>query len=55
VDKPRGSVAGAKPSKPVDLRDRLRGVEPASPEMSQQADTSMSGWRYTPKRRRRRR
>jgi len=47
------SIAAA--AKSVDLRERLRGVEPASEETFRQADTSQAGWGFPSKRRRRRR
>jgi len=50
----RGNATAAKPSKHVDLRDRLRGVEPASQETLRLADTSESGWGFSSRRRRRR-
>jgi len=51
----RGSIAVAKPSKPIDLRDRLRGLEPASQDTEQQMDVSQSAWGFPSRRRRRHR
>jgi len=48
----RGNGAVAKP---VDLRDRLRGLEPASQDTEQQMDISQSGWGFPSRRHRRHR
>jgi len=55
VENQQGGIVTAKSSKPVDLRDRLRGVEPSSHETPWQADMSQGRLGFPSKRRRRHR